>query len=311
MIDRLIRAGAKSLLLIGNRFSEAVINFILANKKPETFRIVAVKTPGNTADEQSAHLRDMAVITSAIPLFKAAGDTLTSVLSPPQQADSGTKITYFGKAKQVWVERTMFGMISDRENDQGLTEHLADLLELLHHAADKDAEDFLRGRIGKILGGVAILRIGDAIPSRMDCRIAIAKDTAKSLRRAIRDGVVAGGGVSLMACRHALKEALDPKADSDARAAQRILLRALEEPIRTICRNAGFDSAKVAELEGKPRAFGIDVHSGALVDVMDAGIIDVASVVEAAIRGAVNSAALALTIDVLIHHEHPAETYTP
>ena len=311
VIDRLIRTGAKSLLLIGNRFSEAVINFILANKKPETFRIVAVKTPGNTADEQSAHLRDMAVITSAIPLFKAAGDTLTSVLSPPQQADSGTRITYFGKAKQVWVERTMFGMISDRENDQGLTEHLADLLELLHDAADKDAENFLRGRIGKILGGVAILRIGDAIPSRMDCRIAIAKDTAKSLRRAIRDGIVPGGGVALFASRDVIRDALAGQNDSDKRAAYRILLEAMEAPIRAICANAGLDSALIADLDAASLGHGVDIRTTSIAPMLQVGICDVASVLKAGVLRAVSSAALALTIDVLLHHENPPETYAP
>ena len=90
----------------------------------------------------------------------------------------------------------MFGLVSDREDQTELTEHLADLLELAEYATDKDSEAFLRERIGKIVGGVAILRIGDAVPSRMDSRIAVAKETAKSLRRALRDGILPGGGVA-------------------------------------------------------------------------------------------------------------------
>jgi len=316
VISMLMRAGAKSLLLVGEKFSEAVINLILNNKKPEKFRIVAVKTPGATDDQRRAHLNDMAVITGAIPLFKAAGDTLATAVERPKDLEGDdpskhARSSYFGGAKQVWVERTMFGLVSDREDQDELTEHLADLLELVEYATDKDAEAFLRERIGKILGGVAILRIGDVLPTRMDNRIAIAKETAKSLRRALRDGVLPGGGVALLACRDTLEKALDPDEESTGRAARRILLRALAEPIRTICRNAGFDSAKVAELEGMPRGHGIDIRSGALVDVIDAGIIDVASVLEAALRGAVKAAALALTIDVLLHHERPQETYTP
>ena len=319
VISMLMRAGAKSLLLVGEKFSETVINFILNNKKPEEFRIVAVKTPGSTPDERRAHLSDMAVITGAIPLFKAAGDTLSTPLSPPKalggSSDASRTVSrqdsHLGQAKQAWVERTMFGLVSDREDQTELTEHLADLLELVEYATDKDAEGFLRERIGKILGGVAILRIGDAVPTRMDSRIAIAKETEKSLRRALRDGIVPGGGVALLACRDALKSAPCPNSASDARAAKRMLLRALEQPIRTICHNAGFDSAKLAQLSGKPRSYGIDVRSGAIVDVIEVGIIDVASVLEAALRGAVTSAALALTIDVLLHHKTPEQTYTP
>ena len=319
VINTLMRAGAKGLLLVGASFSENVINLILNNKKPEKFRIVAVKTPGATDDQRRAHLSDMAVITGAIPLFKAAGDRLSTPLSPPKALggssgasgrDTG-RDTHFGQAKQVWVERTMFGLVSDRDNQEELTEHLADLLELVEYATDKDNEALLRERVGKILGGVAILRIGDALPSRMDSRIALAKEMAKSLRRATRDGVLPGGGVALLACRDALTEILGTAADSDARAARRMLLRALEAPIRAICQNAGFDSAKLAELDGQPSASGIDVRSGDVVNVMDEGIIDVASVVKAALRGAVSSAGLALTIDVLLHHERPQQTYSP
>ena len=300
LVNALMRAGAKSLLLVADKFSEAIINFILANTKPETFRIVAVKTPGDTPADQHAHLGDMAVITGATPFFKAAGESLKSF-----------KPARLGRVKQVWVERTMFGLVSDRDNQGELTEHLADLLELLEYAEDKDREEFLRERIGKILGGVAILRIGDASPTRMDSRIAIAKETAKSLRRALRDGVVPGGGVAFLACRDALNAPLSPVADSEQRAAQRILLKALQEPIRAICGNAGYDGAKIAELEGAPAGFGIDVRRGDVCDMRGAGILDVASVLKAALRYAVTSASLALTIDVLLHHETPQETYTP
>ncbi len=319
VISMLMRAGAKALLLVGASFSENVINLILNNKKPEKFRIVAVKTPGSTDDERRAHLSDMAVITGAIPLFKAAGDTLSTPLSPPKALGGSSGAShrnakqgaFFGQAKQAWVERTMFGLVSDRDNQAELTEHLADLLEQVEYATDKDADAFYRERIGKILGGVAILRIGDPVPTRMDSRIASAKETAKSLRRALSDGILPGGGVALMACRDALAQAPDKTADAEQRAAQRILARALEEPLRAICRNAGYDAAKVAELDGQPRGCGIDVRCGTVADMVDAGIIDVASVVKAALRGAVSGAGMALSIDVLLHHATPEESYSP
>lgn len=294
----LMGAGAKNLLLVGGKFSEPVINFILANKKPEQFRVVAVKTPGETAQHQHSHLTDMAVITGATPFYKAAGDTLR-----------GMKTARLGSARQVWVERNLFGLVSDRDNQQELTEHLADLLEQLEYARDKDSESVLRARVGKILGGVAILRIGDGMPARMDARIALAKETAKSLRQALRDGIVPGGGAALWAIRDCLRD--QPTSDIESRAARRILQGALEMPLRTICSNAGFDGATVAQLEGEPPGTGIDVRSGEAVDMLSAGIIDVASVVEAALHKAVSSAALALTIDVLLHHATPPSTYSP
>ncbi len=297
LFKALTQAGAKSLLLLGGKFSEPVINLILSNAKPETFRVIAVKTPGDTEAQQQAHLSDMAVITGATPLRKAAGDTLKSLNK-----------RRLGQAKQVWVERNMFGLVSDRDNQQELTEHLADLLELREYARDKDAQEFLSLRIGKILGGVAILRIGDAIPARMDSRIAAAKDAAKSLRRAISDGTVPGGGVALFSCRTALDITC---ADMERRAANRILYAALETPLRAICHNAGFDGAKIAELDGAPSGFGLDMRSGQICNMRGAGIIDLASVQKMAMRSAVSGAAMALTIDVLLHHENPPASYDP
>ena len=300
LIKALIRAGAKSLLLVAGKFSETVINFILANKKPERFRVIAVKTPGITPQEQFAHLTDIAVMTGASPLYKAAGASLKSM-----------KPTDFGKAKQVWVERTMFGVVSDRENHQELTEHLADLLELLEYAQDRDAEDFIRARIGKLLGGVAILRIGGAAPRLMDSRIAQAKETAKAIRRALRHGVVPGGGVALLQCRGALQRAYAAAVSSDELAAYRILLNAIAEPIRTLCRNAGLDSAVAAKLEGAPPGCGIDLRTGIITHMAAAGIVDVASVLKSATRRAITSAALALTIEALVHRDSPDTKPTP
>ena len=300
LVEVLIRAGAKSLLLVAGKFSEAVIHFILANKNPAKFRIIAVKAPGITPQEQLAHLTDIAVITGASPLCKAAGAALKSI-----------KPACFGKAKQLWVERTMFGVISDRENHQELTEHLADLLELLEYAQDQDEEAFLRERIGKLLGGVAILRIGGTAPRLMDDRIAQAKETAKSIRRALRHGVVPGGGVALLQCKDALQRAYAAAIDSDELAAYRILLNAIEEPIRTLCHNAGFDSAAVAKLEGAPPGSGIDLRQGIITHMAAAGIVDVASVLKSAMQRAVTSAALALTIEVLVHHNIPDAKPTP
>ena len=120
-----------------------------------------------------------------------------------------------------------------------------------------------------------------------------------------------GGGAALLACRSALEGCAASHADSDKRAAYRILLQALEEPLRVICHNGGYDSAKIAELTGMPSGYGIDIRSGAVREMVDAGIIDVASVQIAAVRSAVSGAALALTIDVLLHHKDPQPSYTP
>jgi chaperonin GroEL len=129
-----------------------------------------------------------------------------------------------------------------------------------------------------------------------------AERTAASVRAAMMEGVVPGGGVALLACREALQQAMGRAEDPDERAAYRILIRALAEPFRTLASNAGYDASDaMAEARLAGPGYGFDVMAGRAVDVMEAGICDPAIVVKSAVYGAVTTAALALTVDVLIH----------
>jgi len=161
------------------------------------------------------------------------------------------------------------------------------------------------------MGGSATLWVGGATELEINARKELAQRTSDALRGAITDGVLPGGGVSLLACRPALQEMLDQSTDPDERAAYRILIKALEEPIRTILTNAGYDASEVmAEIKRAEAGYGFDVRSGQIVDIAKAGIFDAASVQKAAVHSAVASAALALTIDVLIHRKTPKESLT-
>ena len=126
------------------------------------------------------------------------------------------------------------------------------------------------------------------------------------------DGVLPGGGVSLLACRPAVQELLEASSDPDERAAYRILIKALEAPARAIIGNGGYDASEVmAEIRLAGPGHGFDVRHGKVVDIVQAGIYDLAGVQKAAVYGAVASAALALTVDVLIHHKKPPQATTP
>ena len=154
--------------------------------------------------------------------------------------------------------------------------------------------------------------VGAVTKLEIEARKEMAKRTAEALRGAVREGVLPGGGVSLLACRPALQQRLDQSADSDERAAYRILLKAMEAPIRAILTNAGYDASEVmAEIRLAGQGHGFDVLSRQVVDMAEAGIWDAAAVLKAAVRGAVAGAALALTTDVLIHHKEPPQSVEP
>jgi chaperonin GroEL len=169
----------------------------------------------------------------------------------------------------------------------------------------------LRERIGKLMGGSATLWVGAASELEITARKELAQRTADALRGAIMEGVLAGGGVSLLACRPVLQRALDQSTDADERAAYRILTKAMTEPIRTIIANAGYDASEImAETKRAEPGHGFDVRSGQIVDMAQAGIFDAASVQAEAVRSAVAGAALALTVDVLVHRRKPEGSLT-
>lgn len=192
-----------------------------------------------------------------------------------------------------------------------MRKHIADLRTALRQSDDPDVRKKLRERIGKLMGGSATLWVGGATELEINTRQELAQRTSDALRGAITDGVLPGGGVSLLACRPALQRMLDQSTDPDEHAACRILIKALEEPIRTILTNAGYDASEVmAEIKRVDAGHGFDVRSGQIVDMAKAGIFDAAGVQKAAVHSAIASAALALTVDVLVHRKTPKESLT-
>jgi chaperonin GroEL len=177
---------------------------------------------------------------------------------------------------------------------------------------DKDERKKIRERIGKLMGGSATVWVGAMTETDIKTRKGVAERTAEAVRGVVREGVIPGGGASLLACKPALQRLLDDATDADERAAYRILIRAMEEPMRTIASNAGRDPSEImAEVKYAGPGSGFDVRSEQIVDMGEAGVLDAAAVQRAAVRGAIETAALALTIDVLLHRKKPFESMTP
>jgi chaperonin GroEL len=163
------------------------------------------------------------------------------------------------------------------------------------------------------MGGSATLWVGGSTPTAVEARKELAEHTAEAMRGALRDGVVAGGGVALLACRPILQKRALQAVDVDQRAAYSILAKSLGEPARVILENAGLDSHEIfAQMRQAGPGYGYDIGQGEIVDMVDAGICDSAAVIREAVYSAVHGAALALTTDVLVHrrliHESIATT---
>jgi len=298
VLDKVVKAKIRTLMIVTTKLSDSVVNLVVAlSRDPAQFQAVAVKAPGLALGDRVAALDDLAVLTGGRPFVKAAGYTLRQVT-----------LEDLGHARRVWADRNNFGIVGGQADPRALRQHIANLRAAFARSDDPETRKKLRERIGKLMGGSATLWIGGTSELDINARKELAERTSDAVRGAIMDGILPGGGVALLACRPALRQMLDQSTDPDQRAACRILIEALEQPTRTIITNAGYDASEVmGEIKHAGPGCGFDVRSAQVVDVAQAGIFDAASVVREAVYSAVASAALALTVDVLVHHKKPKE----
>jgi chaperonin GroEL len=295
------RARIGSLLIIASRLSDDAAALLLGTSRdPDKFQAVAVRMPVDSTGSIAA-IEDLAVLTGAEPLVREAGSSL-----------KGFRVERLGRARRAWAERFRFGIVGGSGDPRALRQHIASLRQLFAQTAELSDRQRLQQRIGRLMGGSATLWVGSESQASIESREELAKRTAAALRTAILGGVVPGGGVSLLSCRTALREKLARCDDPDERAAYRILARAIEAPTRTILSNAGYDSgAALAKIEHAGPGHGFDVTSGQIVDAAQAGILDSTGVLQAAVQSAIRGAALALTVDVCVHHRNPAKANRP
>jgi chaperonin GroEL len=240
----------------------------------------------------------MAVLTGGQPFLK--GDNWH------QEIPDKLKLEDLGRARRVWADLHHFGLVGGRGDPRRLRRHIADLRAAYQRAVNLEEREGLQQRLGKLISGSALLKIGGATNAEVRARKANAERTAEAVRGAIIDGVLPGGGIALLACRPVLQQQLAQATDPDERAAYNILIEALTEPFRTLVGNAGYEPSTVmASLTPAGEGWGFDINTGCVVDMVEAGIVDSATAQKIAVQSAIASAALALTTEVLVHHKNP------
>lgn len=287
-----------SLLLLARRASEACLGVL--NAAGPACRVLVVRAP-DALHGQDAMLDDLGFLTGARVLRRAAGDSIRRV----RRED-------LGHARRAWSDDEHIGVIGGRGPAAALRIHLMHLRQAHARAEQADIRTRLGERIGKLQGGSAVLWVGGLGPADIAERRERANRTLSALRATIGRGVVPGGGAALLACAWQLRARAVDADDSDEAAAQRMLARALEEPARVIIHNAGYDPVPLVHAIARAGAgHGFDVRTGQVVDLRVAGIIDPLGVVHAALHSAIASAALALTVDVLVHQRLPELSFEP
>jgi chaperonin GroEL len=299
VLEAAIGANIKFLLLVAKTISEQALALLLLKPNQEKIRVVAAKSPGLSADDHREGLEDLAKLTGGRPYLQAAGDSLLNIRSSD-----------FGFARRAWADHQSFGISGGKGDPRQLRQHIATLRIAFAKSEDSQNRKRLQERIGKLLGGSAEMWIGDPSPIAAQARMELAERTAEAMRGAMRSGVLPGGGLALLACKPILLERYHLAKDADERAACRILARAVEAPVRALLQNAGEEPVEVlTQIAAAGRGCGYDVVQRKIVNMAETGIVDSAAVIHEAAYRAIHGAALALTVDVLIHRANPPDAY--
>ena len=296
-----VDAQVNRLVIMCSKISEQAQAILLQSRKSDRLQIIAVKTPGIRADVQMTSMLDMAALTGGKMLIKAAGDTL-----------AGVTPGHFGRARRIWANEEYTGLIHPQGDPKEIRRHLNKLRVAYRNAAKDDERQRLRERVGRLLGGSAAIDVGGLSDTEMEIRKELGKRTVRTLRGAACEGILPGGGTALLACRPALDELLADRDSLDARAAHHILTAALATPFRTLMSNSGYSEGKIlGEVEQAGRGAGFDILSGRICEMIPNGIVDVAAVQKQAVISAIRGAALALTVDILVHRKNPPVVTEP
>mgnify|MGYP004554738261 FL=1 len=287
LLEALMQQSGKLVIICDDVEGEALSTLVL-NKLRGVLNVVAVKAPG-FGDKRKAMLEDIAILTG--------GEVITSDLGLELK---DTTIEQLGRAKQVKVQKENTIIVDGAGDKQQIADRVGQIKAQINETKSEFEKENLQERLAKIAGGVAVIGVGAATEVEMKDKKLRIEDALSATKAAVEEGIVAGGGTALVNVIPAVEKVVESLSDGEKLGAQ-IVLKALEEPVKQIARNAGLEPAVILENVKKSEVgVGFDAAKEEYVDMKKAGIVDPTKVTRSALQNAASIASMVLTTESLV-----------
>lgn len=288
LLEQVLKNGLK-LLIISDDIEGEALTTIIVNKLKGVFNVVAVKAPG-FGDRRKAYLEDIAILTGGTYISSDLGYELKDVT-----------LDMLGRAKSVRVDKDNTTIVGGYGSQENIAARVASIRAQIAESTSEYDKEKLQERVAKLAGGVAVIGVGAATEVEMKEKKLRIEDALNATRAAVEEGIVAGGGTALLSIIPAVKKAC-AKLEGDEATGAKIVLRALESPVRQIAANAGIDGGIVANtiMSAKKANYGYDAQKEVYCDMVKAGILDPTKVTRSALQNAASVASTLLTTESLV-----------